>query len=544
MKLIKAWHLSRIPYKEVVYKSIAEERGRMWWGGFGKSHFNSENQNDLELTRKALRIAKFDKSIVAVFNIIAAVIPFTAQYFGSPILGLTSAISLSLAVTFGFTALYAIQTLSSFVGAESSALLATLPLAKDDFSLITILSFVRSVDYMVVGSVLSQVAIVAYITMSPLACLLMFVASLMNTVLAVATALWFSRIFKKNLLRGGKSRSNTVLRSIFILMWGSLLMGVGFMLSLPWYIVPALEKMLLNSNQITYTLLSLLHPFSSGITIGTLVHPVSMSSTILIAFISMVCYAAFTGVAIKWILATAKRISQGTDFKTAIVTAKDFSIKTRKPLAGYIMKDLRISSRNTATAFFFALPVIETIIVAMLITNFEVLRASSMLVVTFVGSIFSLLMPLTLLHAEGTGLEYTKTLPMNTDKIMVPKTLISTATYVPVPLAFLVIALLKPMSSPYTIFIPFITILAIVSASTFEIKLFLSSVTKGKIAAIAHDLKKLVTGVMTIIFPMAAYALAFLVSFNHILALATMATVAFTEFAMALHLLKQSKNGI
>ena len=197
MNLIEAWRLSRIPYKEVVYKSIAEEKGRMWWGGFGRSQINSETQNDLELTKKALRIAKFDKTIVAVFNIIAAVIPFTAQYFGSPVFGLTSAISLSLAVTFGFTALYTIQTLSSFVGAESSTLLATLPLAKEDFSLITILSFVRSVDYMVVGSILSQVAIVAYITASPLAILLTFIASLMNTVLAIAIALWFSRIFHK-----------------------------------------------------------------------------------------------------------------------------------------------------------------------------------------------------------------------------------------------------------------------------------------------------------------------------------------------------------
>ena len=544
MNLIEAWRLSCIPYKEVVYKSIAEERGRMWWGGFGGSHLNLETHNDLELTKKALRIAKFDKSIVAVFNIIAAIIPFTARYFGSPVFGLTSAISLSLAVTFGFTALYSIQTLSSFVGSESSALLATLPLVKDDFSLITMLSFVRSVDFMVVGSILSQVAILAYITASPLAVLLMFVASLINAVLAVAVALLFSRIFNKYLLRGGGSRSNTVLRSIFILMWGSLLMGVGFMLSLPWYIVPALEKMLLSSNQIINTLLGFFHPFSSGITISSIVYSESIGPTLLVASFSMVCYVVLAGVAVKWILAAVKRISQGTDFKTALLTAKDFSIKTHHPLFGYVMKDLRISSRNPATAFFFALPVLETVIVAMLMTNFEVLRASTMLVATFVGGIFSLLMPLALLHAEGTGLEYTKTLPMNANKIMLSKTLITTATYVPVPLALLVMALLKPISSPYTIFIPFLTISAIASAGIFEIKLFLRSVIKGKIAALTHDLKKLITGVMTLIFPIAAYALGFLVSFNHALAILSMAAVVFTELAMAVYSLKHSKNGV
>ena len=79
-------------------------------------------------------------------------------------MGLSSSVSLSLAITFGFMTLYAIQTLSSFVGAESSVLLSTLPISSDDFSLITLFSFVRSVDYLVVGSVLSQVILVAYLT--------------------------------------------------------------------------------------------------------------------------------------------------------------------------------------------------------------------------------------------------------------------------------------------------------------------------------------------------------------------------------------------
>ncbi|MEJ2243028.1 MAG: hypothetical protein P8X87_00620 [Candidatus Bathyarchaeota archaeon] len=127
MKLLEAWHQSRSPYKEVVYRSIAEEKGRMWWGGFGKGKLGADAQDNLEVTKKALRIAKWDKSLVAVFNILAAIMPFTAQFFGSPTIGLTSAVALSLAVTFGFMALYAIQTMSSFVSTDSSALLSILP---------------------------------------------------------------------------------------------------------------------------------------------------------------------------------------------------------------------------------------------------------------------------------------------------------------------------------------------------------------------------------------------------------------------------------
>jgi len=75
MKLADAWDLSRFPYREVVYRSIAEERGRMWWGAFGKNDPDRQSQDELELAERALRIAKFDKVIVSIFNIVVAIAP-------------------------------------------------------------------------------------------------------------------------------------------------------------------------------------------------------------------------------------------------------------------------------------------------------------------------------------------------------------------------------------------------------------------------------------------------------------------------------------
>ena len=541
MRLFEAWTRSRLPYKEVVYRSLAEERGRMWWGGFGRGRFGGDQQSDLELTKKALRIAKWDKLLVAIFNVLAAVIPFTASFFGSPIIGLTIAVALSLAVTFGFTALYAIQTLSSFIGAESSALLATLPLKQNDFSLITLFSFVRSVDYMVLGSIVSQVVLVAYYTGSLVAVLVIFVASLVNGVLAVAAALWFSRVFTKNLSGGGRSRGRTVLRLLFILMWGSLLMGVGFLISLPWYIVPSLETSILSSSQLFSVFLCFFYPFSAGITIANIGHPIVAGSTTLIAVVSLIGYVIIAGFAGKWILKTVKQVSRGANVKFSRVTAKDFSVKSRRPLFGFVVKDLKISSRNPATAFFFALPVLETIILSFMSLNLEVLRASSFLVSTFMGGIFVLLMPLALLNSEGRGLEYTKTLPIDVNRIILSKTVISTLTYVPVPLVLCVMAFLKPLTSPLLLLIPFFGVLAIASASIFEIQLFLSSVTKGKISAIIHDLKKLVIGVATLLIPLVAYSIAYLFSFSHVFAVLCMGSASVSELGVAIYLLRQNK---
>lgn len=523
-----------------MYRSLAEERGRMWWGAFGKRRFDETSQSDQELTERALRIARFDKLIVAVFNVLASAIPFLSLVLGSSTFGLTSAISLSLAVTFGFTVLYTVQTLSSFISAESSALLSTLPLLRRDFSLITLFSFVRSVDYMVAGSIASQVVLVAYVTGSPLATSLMLGASIMNAVLAVAIALWFSRLFYKNLLRGGRSKSNTVLRLVFILMWGTLLVGVGFLFSLPSYIVPNLESTLLRLDQIQNFLICILYPFSAGITIGNVVQFTAAFSTILTTSIAMVGYIILAGVAAKWTLETVKRTSQGTGVKVERTLTKDFSLKTHSPLFGYAIKDLKISSRNPATAFFFALPVLETVIMTLMITNFELLRASTILVTTTTGAIFTLFMPLALLSAEGQGLEYAKTLPVNAGRIIASKTLIATATYTPVPLTLLCMTLFKHLTSPLTILIPIITGPAITAACIIEIKLFLKSAAKGRIAALISDLEKLVAGLAITLVPMLTYSALYIVSLSHVLAILGTTGAALAELTTAVYLLKRS----
>ena len=298
-----------------------------------------------------------------------SIIPFGSFLLGSTAFGLSSSVSLSLAITFGFITLYAIQTLSSFVGAESSVLLSTLPISSNDFSLISLFSFVRSVDYLVVGSVLSQVILVAYLTLSPLATALMFVASLINSVFAVAVALWLSSVFHKNYMRGGRSKRTTVFRGFFVLLWGCLLFGVGLLMSVPYYVLPILDKSLLSVNTLAGFLLSLIYPFSAGLIVTRLSGSIVPIFTLFGASVAMVIYVLAAWFSAKWSLGTVKRISQGAGVKIDRLRTADFRIKSRGPLRGYVVKDLRVTSRNPATAFFFVFPVFETVIVAFLASN-------------------------------------------------------------------------------------------------------------------------------------------------------------------------------
>lgn len=539
MKLAEAWRLSKAPYREVVYQSLAEEKGRMWWGAFGQSQPGKEDQNERELAERALRIAKFDKVIVSIFNVIVALVPFAAMLMGFTGFGLASSIALSLAVTLGFTALYAIQTFSSFVGAESSVLLSVLPIERNDFSLITLFSFIRSVDYMVIGSIVSQVMLVTYLTLSPIASLIMFAVAVMNQVFAVTLALGFSRLFQKNLLRGGRSKANTLLRLIFILLWGLLLVSVAFMFIIPLYAIPNLESLLFGGD-VSNLLLNLLYPFSAGTIIASVTYSNVAWLIVIVSSFALAGYAMLAVIADKWSLGTVKSITQGAGKKTIRIATKDFSVKTHRPLSGYILKDLKVASRNPATAFFFALPVLETLLVSLLVSNQLVLRTGIVLEATLMGSIFALLIPLALLTAEGKGFEYTKTLPINTQKIVISKTLVSTATYIQVPLVLMGLSFFKPLTSISSILIPCLITLSVASASIFEIKIFLRGAAKNKIGAVVNDLEKIVTGFLTIVIPVVVYSVVFLVFFNHVLSLLSIGFIVLSELAIAVYLLRRT----
>ncbi len=539
MKLIEAWRLSSLPYREVVYRSLAQERNRMWWGSFGRKDTNKDSADDSELSKKALRIAKFDKGIISLFNVVVSIIPFVSVLFGSESLGLSSSVSLSLAITFGFMTLYAIQTLSSFVAADSSVLLSTLPISSDDFSLITLFSFVRSVDYLVVGSVVSQVVLVAYLTLSPLAVTLMFVASLINSVFSVAVALWLSRVFHKNYLRGGRSKRTSVFRGLFVLLWGCLLLGVGLLLSVPYYILPILDNMLQSANALVGFLLSLIYPFSAGLLVSELSGSIIPLFTLFGALVAMVFYALGAWFSAKWSLGTVKLIAQGAGVRIVRSTAIDFQIKMSNPLGGYILKDLRVTSRNPATAFFFVLPIFETVIVAFLASNVELLRASTVLVSTSMGAIFALLIPLALLNSEGKGIEYAKTLPITSQRMVSAKAMITMLTFFPVPIALLCLALFKPPTSWFAVLIPFFMVISIVSASIFEILIFLRSVGKSRIAGVINDLEKILVGLLTVVVPEVAYAIVYLFSFSHAFAALTMCGTVLVELWIALFMLRR-----
>ncbi len=97
---------------------------------------------------------------------------------------------------------------------------------------------------------------------------------------------------------------------------GVLLVGVGFLFSVPWYIVPHLEKTLLSgSSRLSSLFFCLLYPFSAGIAIANLAYPSVTFTAALTASVAMIGYTILAVIAGRWSLETVKRISEGTGVK-------------------------------------------------------------------------------------------------------------------------------------------------------------------------------------------------------------------------------------
>lgn len=542
MKLSEAWRLSRIPYGEVAYRSIAQTRNGMWWGSFGRGDPEKAARSDADFTLRALRIARFDKVIVGAVSVFASLLPFWSALSGLTAGSVASSAALSLSVSFAFVMLYAVQTLSSFLGAESWVCLSTMPLQTSDLSLITLFSFVRTVDYMVLGAVVSQTVVVALLTGSPLAAAIMLFASVVNMLLSVTVSLWFSRLFYGNMAKGGRSRRGTLLRLVFLGLWGLLLVSLGFLFNAASYLMPYLNGALVHGGQGFASLLPAVYPFSLAILVaGAASAPVALTPFV-VALFATIIYAGVAAYLLAWSLRTIKEMSVASGMSRSFVKANDFLLKVRSPLFGYVWKDLRASSRNPATAFFYALPAFETVVVLLSTLNMPVLRASIIIVATALGGAFTLFMPLGLLNAEGAGLSYTQGLPIKVSTIVSAKALIATLTFVPVPIVVTALALTKPVTSPLLLLLPAEVVASVAAGSLMEVWLFMGVASETRTSAVLHDMIRLFAGVSLMLLPELAYAGVFVLSFDHGLSILTGGAAASAELFLVVLLIRRPRN--
>ena len=546
LKLGEAWRLSKTPYVELVYRSTVMTRGSSG-GGVGMRRAQS--------VKSIVRGALASKLLLTAFIVFGTIVSF-AQYILQPSPGaLITAVTFSLAIGIAYEIIYSLQVLPAFSGAGPYSLLTTLPLEQGDLSLVALLSVVRSFDTMVVGTVATQVLIVAYLTASPLATVVMVLASGANSIFGIAISLWLAGIFQRNITRGGKGKGASALRFIFLLSWGLAAASVGFVFSLIGNAFPLLETAVSGplSTTVVPLVFSLVHPFTAGVAIATIVYPsLGSASTVWgyassVAFVALAAYVLLGYVAGRKALDITFNVSRGEAAPIIRQRATDFLLRLRRPVPAYVIKDARVASKNPSTAFVFALPVIELIIIVASLTQAVTIRASVILGVLSFVCFFTLFMGAALLNTEGSGLEYTFSLPLNAREMVMAKSVLATLAYLPVPVAIgVLLAAYKP-SLLFFALVPVVEILAVSAATSAELVFFIGSYkrregrqtsrgiqTRGVSVMSGGDLLRLVIafGVAgaLVLAPLGAYGVTYILTQSHLLSVGSTTLVALAEF--------------
>jgi predicted permease len=553
----EAWRLSKTPYVELVYRSTIMTRGTSGSGVGGMGRARS--------VKSIVRGATVSKILITFFIAFGTLIAF-AQYFIQPSAGaLVTAVTLSLAIGLGYEIVYSLQILPAFSGAGPNALLTTLPLSQGDLSLVALLSVVRSFDYMVVFAIVSQVGIVAYATGSPLAAAVMALASGANSIFGITISLWLAGIFQRNITRGGRGKGASTLRFVFLVSWGIVAASVGFLFSLISNVFPALESAI--TGQLSSTAIplvfSVLHPFNAGIVIATIVYPTLGSVSSMMGLASSISFVALAGYVFLGYFAGRKalsitvNVSRGEVAAVVRQRATDFLLRLRRPIPAYIFKDARVASKNPSTAFVFAMPVFETLLIALSITQAAVLRTSVVLGVLALVCVLTLITGAVLLNTEGTGLDYTFSLPLNAREIIMAKSWLTTLIYLPVPVVIgALLAVVEP-SLLFLVAVPVVEIMAISAATSAELAFFIGSYrrregrqtsrgiqTRGLSLMSGGDVVRLVVALIVsgliVTAPFAGYGVTYLLTQSRILSIASTALTALAEFIVMQLYLRQT----
>jgi Membrane protein of 12 TMs len=549
VKLVEAWKLSRVPYVELVYRSAVMARGTTG----GRGGFSS---NPTSRVKAIIRGAVISKAIITLFIGVGTVLAF-AQYGsdkGAP--ALVSGVTFSLAIGLAYLVLYSLQVLPSFSTGGPYSLLSTLPIGTRDLSLVTLLSVIRTFDSIIVASVSIQVIAVAYLTGSVIATAVMFLAAIANSVFGVAVSLGLAGVFQRNISRGGRGKAAGAARFVFLISWALAAASLGFLFNLVNYVFPALESAISGSLASTTVpiIFSLLHPFWVGLVLASVVYPSFAHSQALqyastLSFVAMAGYLVLAYFAAKKALGITVAVSRGSTVSIARQRATEFILRLRRPISAYVLKDARVASKNPSTAIVFALPVIETAIVAFNLAGAGEIRAMAILTSTGLGCFFTLISASVLLNTEGTGLDYTLSLPLSARVIVMAKSAIATVAYTPVPAAIGVLLLLYKPASIWLLLVPLTQVIAVSAATSAELSFFIQSYrkrgekqtsrsveTRGLNFMSVGDLLRFVAALLVggglTLAPLIAYVVAFLVQRSDFLAVGLMGGVALAEFSV------------
>ncbi|MEM3715377.1 MAG: hypothetical protein QW128_01710 [Thermoprotei archaeon] len=522
MNLQEAWIISRITYQEIAFNAMLQTRKHMLDLGRYK--------NAGSFMRRLKQNAAINKIIVSVFLFIGSLLPYLSLSISKHNLMVTFsiAISVSLLISFALILFYEMQLLPYLINASGVQALRLFPLSDKDVSIISLLTLLRTADYLILAIISSQIMGELIINVPILFMILNLFISLLNIGFAVSVALFLSKLFYKFIYGG----SGGFIRFIYTLTWG---FGVSIMYFLPGILnnfIPYIENAMFTIHSNISPIL-LLYPFPLVLSI------VNFSNIPLPIFLTGISYFFIVVWSIKSSASFVQNVVFG--YKVNLQRFKgNINIKIRKVISAIIIKDIRLASRMPNLAFALALPVLEVIFIitgfSFQVPNFTSIMDYRVFTGMFVGGFLSILVSVLFLSSDLSSIIFISTLPLRTRTVIIAKSFISIITYLPVFTVFLI------FSKSFTLYLfILISIIPVLAGSLLSPTIYLLLVSKGRLTAPnifsspLHALIPLAVGVITITLPTSVYMFFSSISLSH--ALIGMSIISLAEIIISIKLL-------
>src|SRR5579884_1123808 len=538
MKFTEAWKLSQIPYQELVFKSFIKSRGISY---ISRTYLSDGKSSNEKMIRRVIRSAAGNKIIVALIIAVASFISFIQSEYQYTTLSILIGSSLSLLMIFGYTLLYEIQFLPSMLDEQPTEVLYSLPIYNSDISYILTLAFIRAMDFIIIVDIAVPSLLVLILTHSLLASFIEMIGTITSIALATGLAIYLSKIFYKITSQEKKSKAESIVRLTFTIVWGALVMSLGLLYNYNTYLTPGLEKIITEGSVTSILFLSSIPSFSFSFlilsTLGSKSYIASYAATGFSAF-----YVGLSVLVILWSLSTIGTFNN-LHRNTNREAPRDLKLVLRGQTVGYAIKDFRIASRNPTTAFLLAAPVLEAAIVLFPLITANVIGTITVLVGTAIGGIFTCFVVVGLLTAEGTGIEYTRTLPLSTNTIMHSKAFTATISYIPVTIIFALLGVLKPAIFGSVSLIPLWELPAVAAAALVEMIIMKSSGEERILvfnlsSSILYFFTSILLSGLVLGLPLVSFILTNLILGQKITSEIALALVSLIEFIIMMHLTK------
>ena len=430
MKFSELWRLSSAVYKEVSFQSIFSLRA-------GSGLPQGGRRDIKQLVSSAKFNTLISKLVTTVFLAVFAVtvfLPIILPEIGQPVpkeVALPGGISAFFTVVLFLIVFMGLQMSTSFVSSKIVDVLSPLPLSKQDISRIVFLCFVRIFDIPLIAAAAIFMGVFFFIGGSVLGGIISLAGVVVSEIFALTLTVLLARFFYAKVARaGGRSRLQTVLRFMFMLVWILPTFAAYLVVNFARQIVESfafLTQGLASASQALVLVFPFCYAFLASY--STFMKDVNYA-TLGLSIASSGAYALLAYYCLRWVTRTVREIGTGNVARSVRETVKDTIITPQIPWIGIIRKDIRVASRSPAYASLFLLPVVQTVVLAATFTSFSEIGPSTALGMLTGISMLTLLLPPTLLSIEGLASAYTRHLPLKKRTLITAKTIMATITYV------------------------------------------------------------------------------------------------------------------